>query len=633
MNEQTSVQYLNKIHSPEDFKRIPDDQMPAVADEIRRELVRITSQNGGHLASNLGVVELTMAIHRVFQTPKDHVIFDVGHQSYVHKMLTGRYASMDTLRQLGGLSGFTKREESEHDCFGAGHSSTSLSAALGFAISDKLSGSDAYTVVIVGDGAYTGGMIHEALNNCRKNLNLIIVMNENEMSISKNIGRFATNLSKLRTKSGYFKTKRATGAFLKKIPLLGKHIFRLVSGVKRTIKNALYGSNYFESMGLTYLGPIDGNDLDAVEQLLREAKKLNESVVVHLKTKKGKGFEPAEQSPEYYHGMSPKSSQKTGKITFSREMGRWLTEKAKTDERICAVTAAMCDGTGLNEFRETHKERFFDVGIAEEHALTFSAGLAANGMKPCIALYSTFLQRGYDNLIHDIALQKLPCMICVDRAGLNAGDGATHHGIFDVAFLSQIPNVKIYSPITLGALDRALEDAYSYQGPSAIRYPNGSENEAVTETFYKDGYRTPGMVKNFDDGKMPELLIVTHGRIVSEAMKAQERLESEGMNVGIVLLEVLKPYEETARQLAPMISPECNVIFLEEGIQSGGMGMNLAQIMEREYGLSNDRFRILAIRDSFVDKCERDQSIYDAAGIGEMDIVRAGVEFRSMLSV
>jgi len=365
MTEQNSIRYLHSIHSPSDMKNIPVSEMPQLADEIRQELVRITSVNGGHLASNLGVVELTMALHRVFETPKDHIIFDVGHQSYVHKMLTGRYRDMETLRQAGGISGFTNRRESEHDCFGAGHSSTSLSAALGFAISDRLHGSDAYTIAVVGDGAYTGGMIHEALNNCRKDLNLIIIMNENEMSISKNIGRFATNLSKLRASSGYFRTKRATGLFLKKIPLIGAALFRFVRGVKKTFKNTLYGSNYFESMGLTYLGPIDGNDYAAVEQLLREAKKLNESVVVHLKTKKGKGFAPAEHAPDVYHGMNPCNRPKAATKSFSETMGLYLTEMAKADERICAVTAAMCDGTGLNPFKEALPTRFFDVGIAE----------------------------------------------------------------------------------------------------------------------------------------------------------------------------------------------------------------------------------------------------------------------------
>ncbi len=617
-----SKEYLKYIHSPEDFKAIPKEEMTAVAEEIRRELVRITSQNGGHLASNLGVVELSMALHRVFDTPKDHIVFDVGHQSYVHKMLTGRYDQMDTLRKPGGLSGFTNRQESEHDCFGAGHSSTSLSAALGFAISDHLHQSDAYTVAVIGDGAYTGGMIHEALNNCRKDLNLIIVMNENEMSISRNIGWFARYLSKLRTKSGYFKTKKATGGFLKKIPLIGNPLFRLIRGIKKSIKSILYGSNYFESMGLTYLGPIDGNDYEKVENLLREAKKLGESAVVHLKTKKGKGYTPAEEAPDVYHGMQPGRAQVALKRTFSEEMGICLIEIAQSNEEICAITAAMCDGTGLCEFKNNFPERFFDVGIAEEHALTFAAGLAANGMRPFAAIYSTFLQRGYDNLIHDIALQKLPVVICVDRAGLNAGDGATHHGIFDVSFLSQIPNVKIYTPITLGALRAATKEAYESNAFCAIRYPNGTENENVVRAFYPDGiYGKPSAVRNFDENDRLHTVIVTHGRIVTEALKAADELRQEGIHVGIILLETLKPYDETARTVQKLLPKEaCKIVFLEEEIRSGGMGVNLADRMCRMNLCDPDEIAVMAIDDSFVEKRLPNQEIYDAAGLSSSHI-------------
>ena len=589
--------------------------MPQLAEEIRAELVRIVSKTGGHLASNLGVVELTMAIHRVFDTPKDHVIFDVGHQSYVHKMLTGRYEQMNTLRQAGGITGFTNRAESEHDCFGAGHSSTSLSAALGFAVSDKLSGSDAYTVAVVGDGAYTGGMIHEALNNCRKDLNLIIIMNENEMSISKNIGRFAKNLAKLRTKSGYFKTKRITGSFLRKIPLIGKWAFWAVRGVKKMIKNVLYGSNYFESMGLTYLGPIDGNDYEAVESLLREAKKLDESVVVHLKTKKGKGFAPAENAPDYYHGMAPES-QKKNADTFSTVMGKYITEKARSDGRICAVTAAMCDGTGLNAFKEGYLDKFFDVGIAEEHALTFSAGLAANGMRPVTAIYSTFLQRGYDNVIHDIALQKLPVTICVDRAGLNSSDGATHHGIFDIAFLSHIPNVRIYTPITFCALRACIDEAFSSNAPCAIRYPNGTEDEAIVNTFYPDGCKKiQGVRCDKSCTDEADVIIITHGRIVKEAMIAQEKLSVQGIKVGIMLLERLKPYDITAELIVQMLPKKSKILFLEEEIRAGGMGMNLSDHLLRNSYLKHTDIGILATNDSFVEKRNAGQSIYNAAGI------------------
>ena len=633
--ENHSVKYLNRIHTPDDLKSIPDVEMQSLASEIREELVRIVSSTGGHLASNLGVVELTMAIHRVFSVPYDHLIFDVGHQSYVHKMLTGRYEQMDTIRQAGGISGFTNREESEYDCFGAGHSSTSLSAALGFAMSDKLRGSDAYTVVVVGDGAYTGGMIHEALNNCRKDLNLIIIMNENEMSISKNIGRFATNLSKIRTKSGYFKAKKATGAVLNKIPLIGKPLFRIVRGVKKMVKNVFYGSNYFESMGLTYLGPIDGNDFEAVAKLLVEAKKLGESVVVHLKTKKGKGFAPAEQAPDYYHGIQPKDYEKPDKMTFSRAMGHTLSELAASDDSVCAITAAMCDGTGLGEFKERFPKRFFDVGIAEEHALTFSAGLAANGMKPYAAIYSTFLQRGYDNILHDIALQKLPCVICIDRAGLNSGDGATHHGIFDVAFMSQIPEMTIYTPITSGAMREAMSAAYALNSPCAIRYPNGIECEEVVEAFYPDGvYSAPSAVRNYTDDDEPSIVIVTHGRIVKEAMLAADKLKDQGVSTGIILLEMLKPYGKTAEKISELLpQKKYGLIFLEEEIKSGGMGMNLSDVMTRSHGVPSERIRILATDDSFVTKRNVGEHIYRSAGIDSDSICLTAKELYEALGL
>lgn len=616
--QETKIEYLSGIHSPEDFKAIPKSELDSVAKEIRSELVRVVSTNGGHLASNLGVVELTMAIHRVFNTPKDHVIFDVGHQSYVHKMLTGRYEKIDTIRQAGGISGFMKREESEHDCFGAGHSSTSLSAALGFAVADSLGDSDAYTVAVVGDGAYTGGMIHEALNNCRKDLRLIIVMNENEMSISRNIGRFASNLSKLRASSGYFKTKRATGLFLKKIPLVGGALFKFVRNIKIFFKNAIYGSNYFEGMGLTYLGPIDGNDYQAVEKLLVQAKKLNESVIVHIKTKKGKGYEPAESEPCHFHSMSPSGGRNEQKKSFSHVAGDTLCEIAESNESVAAITAAMSDGTGLVDFSVKYPQRFFDVGIAEEHALTFAAGLAANGMRPCAAIYSTFLQRGYDNIIHDIALQKLPVVIAIDRAGLNAKDGATHHGIFDVAFLSHIPNMTLYTPVTEKGLAATLKEAFSLNSPCAVRYPSGYENEAVVERFYANGGFEDISLKTDFEGNEPECIIVTHGRIVSEAMSAADRLKSEGINAGIVLLEKLKPYNETAQRILNVISQKTRcVLFLEEEIRSGGMGMNLSDKLGKELEERNIKQEIMAVDDSFVSHLDVGQHVYEAAGIDQ----------------
>ncbi len=627
-NENVKIKYLNRINTPKDFKDIPAEEIPAVAEEIRSELVRIVSQNGGHLASNLGVVEMTMAIHRVFDSPNDHIIFDVGHQSYVHKMLTGRYSKMDTLRQAGGLCGFTNRSESEYDCFGAGHSSTSLSAGLGFAISDKLLGSSAYTVVVVGDGAYTGGMIHEALNNCRKDLNLIIVLNENEMSISKNIGRFAATLSKLRTHPGYFKTKKATGVFLKKIPLIGKYLFKAILGVKKFLKNSLYGSNYFESMGLTYLGPIDGNNYYEVENLLMQAKKLNESVVVHLKTLKGKGFVPAEQAPDLYHGMSPVSNVKEGKYTFSSAMGHIVSELAESDDRICAITAAMCDGTGLNEFKNRFPQRFFDVGIAEEHALTFAAGLAANGMKPIVAIYSTFLQRGYDNIIHDIALQNLPVIMCVDRAGLNAGDGATHHGIFDVAFLSHIPNIRIYTPITVEALRLCIYDAIEQGTPCVIRYPNGHECDRITDHFYSsDNLSTVGAKCDYDINSDIDIVIVTHGRMCQIAVDSCELLEKRGVKSGIILLELLKPYDISAKLVSERIPDSARgIIFLEEEIKNGGMGMCLKDKLGSLIDIPDKKLRILALDDTFVTDRKVGEDIYTSADINVKHICSTAEE-------
>ena len=618
-NEKQEIKYLNRIKSPEDFKNIPSDKMPEVAEEIRSELVRIVSLNGGHLSSNLGVVEMTMAIHKVFNSPKDHIIFDVGHQSYVHKLLTGRYDRMDTLRQSGGLCGFTSRAESEHDCFGAGHSSTSLSAALGFAVSDKLNGSDSYTIAVVGDGAYTGGMIHEALNNCRKDLNLVIILNENEMSISKNIGRFAQNLSKLRTRPGYFKTKKATGAVMKKIPLVGKGLFKLVLGTKKVFKNALYGSNYFESMGLTYLGPIDGNDYEQVENLLMQAKKLGESVVVHLKTVKGKGYDPAENAPDIYHGMSPTGLRKKERESFSVTMGNYICELADTDKRICAITAAMCDGTGFGRFKDKYPDRFFDVGIAEEHALTFAAGLAANGMRPVVAVYSTFLQRGFDNVIHDIALQKLPVIICVDRAGLNAADGATHHGIFDVAFLSEIPNFKIYTPATDRMLKLCITKAIDEGVPCAIRYPNGCESEEVVSQFYKDPFEWSVARRNFSVTDTVEAVIVAHGRMVEHALDICGSLKQKGIAAGVVLLECVKPYREAASAIKELIPNSCKkLVFLEEEIKSGGMGMNL--YYELSDRINDVKISIIAVDDTFVTHRNPNEDIYKSAGIDSVSV-------------
>ncbi len=618
---------LEQINSPDDLKALSEKEIPVLASQIRDFLTEKVTEHGGHLSSNLGVVELTLAIHRVFSTPKDHLIFDVGHQAYTHKLVTGRRADFDTLRESGGLSGFPKRTESEHDCFGAGHASTSLSAALGFAEADRLSGSDAYTVCVLGDGAYTGGMIHEALNNCRKRLKLIIVINENEMSISKNIGRFAKSLSNLRSHEGYFRTKRATSSILMHIPLIGKPIHKLLWKTKTAIKSALYGSNSFENLGLAYLGPVDGNDEDAVETLLREAKKTDQSCIIHVKTKKGKGYTPAELHPDLYHGMSPAGKKMPAIPGFSEEMGMQIAAKAVKNEKICAITAAMEGGTGLGRFRAYHPNRFFDVGIAEEHAVTFAAGLAANGYRPVVAIYSTFLQRAYDNIIHDVALQELPVIFCVDRAGLNASDGATHHGIFDVAFLSEIPGMRIYTPVTRNGLQVSLTDALERGGPCAIRYPNGYEDPVIVKSFYGNaascgiGVRNDFLHAPNDTPEALDGMIITHGRIAAEAIKAKEALAEQGKNIGILLLEQLKPYDETAVQILPLLPEKaCKVVFLEEEIRAGGMGMLLSDALLKHEKMQNKEVILMATDDNFAIQNKK-EPIYKSVGVDWESIV------------
>ena len=607
--------YLGKINSPKDLKELSQEEMNPLCAEIRECIIDTVNKNGGHLASNLGAVELSVAIHRVFDAPKDHVIFDVGHQSYTHKILTGRFDRFDTLRAQGGISGFTNRAESEYDCFGAGHSSTSVSAGLGFAEADRLSGSDAYTVVVLGDGAFTGGMIHEALNNCDRNLRLIIILNENEMSISKNIGKFAQSISNLRKKSGYFKAKRATASFVKKIPLIGKGLFTLMYRAKKALKNLMYGSNYFEDMGLYYLGPADGNNYDDVESLLKMAKNAGESVLVHLKTQKGKGYTPAEENPGEYHGVS--ASGKKSDTNFSLEFGKKLTVMADSDENICAITAAMSYGTGLECFKEAHKSRFFDVGIAEEHAVTFAAGLAANGKKPVVAVYSTFLQRAYDQILHDVALQNLPVVFCIDRAGFNGADGATHHGIFDVAMLSQVKNIKTYTPVSYAGLRASLESALSDNVPSAIRYPSGSECDELVKVFYTDeNFADISIKTDFAVADKPKNIIITHGRIAGECLKAEKILKDEGIDVGIVLCEYISPYASLAEEIMKRFdgfSPE-NIFFVEEEIRSGGFGENLSVALKNKSAFENSAYHIIAAEDAFV-KQTADLTYAQASGV------------------
>ncbi|MBR4881203.1 MAG: 1-deoxy-D-xylulose-5-phosphate synthase, partial [Clostridia bacterium] len=477
----------------------------------------------------------------------------------------------------------------------------------------------AYTVVVLGDGAFTGGMIHEAINNCREDLRLIIILNENEMSISRNKGGFATHLSKMRSSKRYFKVKNATHGFLDKIPLVGKGMANLMRDTKQALKNAIYKSNYFEHLGLYYMGPVDGNDYKAVSDVISVAKSLGRSTVIHAVTKKGKGFKESEEMPQHYH-MVPKGGVKPEKEGFSVKLGKILTEKSKECDDICGITAAMPHGTGLEVMKNECRERFYDVGIAEEHAATFAAGLAANGMKPYFACYSSFLQRAYDNIVHDIALQSLPVTLCIDRTGLNEGVGATHHGIFDVSFLSAVPGMEIYTPVTYEGLKKAVDTAYTKGVPAAIRYPKGAEKDIIREAFYPEGFAGDLSVKADFTGDV-DTVIITYGDIVTEALKAEGLFGEKGVRCGTLLIEKLKPYSDTAAAVADMIPRACNnIIFLEEGIRNGGGALCLWDKLRSIDSLENMRFTVHAIDDDFV-LGEKGRTLRQSAGLCAEDIV------------
>ena len=594
----THYPLLSQIRTPADLKALSTKDALLLAEEIRGFLIENVQKTGGHLASNLGVVELTLALHRVFDSPHDRIIWDVGHQSYVHKLLTGRKDDFTTLRQVGGLSGFTKREESPHDPFGAGHSSTALSAALGFAEADALQGEKRFNIAIVGDGAFTGGMVHEALNNTRRTLPLIAILNENEMSISKTTGAFAKYLTKLRTTRSYNRVKRGTTKILSYIPLVGKPLYRLLANMKAALKRMVYGGNYYEDLGFDYMGPFDGHDLVSLENALRLAKQKERSVLFHIKTKKGKGYRPAEENPDQFHSVYAKTpSQKT----FQEGFGEVMLSLAQEDEKICTVVAAMGSGTGLASFSEKYPHRFFDVGIAEEHAVTFAAGLAAASMKPFVAVYSTFFQRAYDQILHDVALQNLPVRLVIDRAGLAVGDGPTHHGIFDVAFLSQCQNIPLYTPATLETLAVVLKKmAQNDTTPTAVRYPHGTGAESVLSVFYPAGdYENIGVRADFAPSTPLHAVILTYGTTVTQAQVAQAQLKEKGIFAGIILIEQLTPYLSTAEKITALLPQNLPVFFLEEGVYHGGAGMNLLTHLSKFNPRLAERFHILAIQKPF----------------------------------
>ena len=538
--------FLDKINSPADVKKLSVPQLEQLAKEIRQLLISVISHTGGHLAPNLGVVELTLALHKVFNTPEDKIIFDVGHQAYIHKIITGRREQFPTLRQYGGLSGFPKRSESEHDAFGTGHSSTSISAALGMACARDLQGEDYNVVAVIGDGSMTGGMAFEALNNAGMlHKNMIVVLNDNEMSISKNVGAMSEYLYQLRTGETYNKIKNDIEGWLKNMEF-GSDVLKAIRRLKGSVKYLMVPTSIFEELGFTYLGPVDGHDLDGLLDVLQAAKKIDGPVMVHVLTKKGKGYKPAEESPNKFHGTGPfdiatgkKITNPNAPVSYTEVFGKTLSKLADTDDKIVGITAAMPDGTGLNIFAEAHKDHFFDVGIAEQHAVTAAAGMAAAGMKPVAAIYSTFMQRAYDSIMHDICMQKLHVTLCLDRAGLVGDDGYTHHGVFDYAYLRSIPNMTIMAPKDENELQHMLKTALDFDGPVSVRYPRGSGVGVALDTQWQD--LPIGKAEVLRTGK--DVCFWAIGSMVQTALDAAELLEAQGISAGVVNMRFAKPLD------------------------------------------------------------------------------------------
>lgn len=593
---------LENIKSPLDVKKLGENELPLLAEEVRDTIISTVSETGGHLASNLGVVELTIALHRVFDSPDDKIIWDVGHQVYTHKLLTGRYKEFKTLRKEGGLSGFSRPNESKHDIVYSGHSSVSVSTALGIAAADKVNGKKNYAIAVLGDGALTGGLVYEALNNAgrMRGTRLIIVLNDNGMSISKNVGNLAKRLAAMRSRSGYYKLKAVAEKIVSKIPFVGKPLADLLFRIKTDVKNAMYQSNFFEDMGVTYMGPIDGHNIPKLCNALEGAKIIDGPVLVHINTVKGKGYVHAEKNPSSFHGVPPFSVEE-GELphssdNFSEKFGEFLFNQGAKDKRICAITAAMSLGTGLKSFSEQYPERFFDVGIAEEHAVPFALGLAKGNMVPVFVVYSTFLQRCYDQLLHDCALQNTKMIIAVDRAGIVGDDGETHNGIYDTAFFNGIPNITVYSPSYYVDLNNAFVNAlYHKDGACVIRYPRGSQ------MYMPEYYECSGEPFDVFGDHDAETAVVTYGRIVGETFKACEKLKAEGIKVKIIKLNVIVPIPEES---ADAVKGVKKVFFFEEGVKSGGVGESFASVL-LESKLSPE-FILTAFPDCFVKQGKTD---------------------------
>ena len=609
---------LEKINGPKDIKALSWEELDVLGQEIRQFLIEKISATGGHLASNLGVVELTMAIYRTFDLPEDKVIWDVGHQAYTHKILSGR-KDFDDLRQFGGISGFPKRAESPCDSFNTGHSSTSISAGLGMAIGRDLRGEDYHVISIIGDGALTGGMAYEALNNAaRINKNFIIILNDNNMSISENVGGMSKYLSGIRTGAGYNDLKRQITDLLEKVPVAGPRMIRRISMIKQGLKQLLIPGMLFEDMGITYLGPVDGHDVKQLSRVLNEAKRLDHAVLVHVLTKKGKGYAPAEKNPSAFHGVNPFNIS-TGKPkkaktapSYTDVFSKKLVELAGRDKRIVAITAAMPDGTGLTRFKNEFPDRFFDVGIAEQHAVTSAAGMAAAGMRPVVAVYSSFLQRGFDQILHDVSIQNLPVVFAVDRAGLVGSDGETHQGIFDLSYLTCIPNMAVLAPKNRWELEKELEFAFQYPGPIAIRYPRGEGYQGLKEYQAPVEFRRGELIS---EGEGIALLAV--GSMVSTAEHIRDKLKEEGYDLTLANGRFIKPIDvKLVDRLAA--THDC-IVTLEENVLQGGFGLQVTSYVHKHY--PDVRVLNIALPDAYVEHGNV-SLLREALGIDSDSIIR-----------
>ena len=608
--------YLDKVNSPNDIKMMTTNEIELLAKDIRKFLVRSISQTGGHLASNLGIVELTLALHKVFNSPKDKIVWDVGHQSYVHKIITGRKEDFVSLRKFEGLSGFPKENESPHDIFDTGHSSTSISIAQGIACARDIKNEDDKVIAVIGDGSITGGMALEALNHLGyTKTNMIVILNDNEMSIDKNVGGMARHLSGIIRNSTVNKVKNEVEKILN-ITKAGNILSKTANKVKDGIISSFtpQESEFFDSLGIKYYGPIDGHNIDELIYMLNIVKDYNGPVLLHVITKKGKGYRFAEEQPDKYHGVSKfditQGVKSSNSISISQQIGKKLTSMASKDERIVAITAAMPSGTGLNIFEEQYPNRYYDVGIAEQHATTFAAGLAKSEMKPYFAVYSSFLQRAYDQLIHDVCITKKPVTFLIDRAGLVGNDGETHHGMFDLSYLNTVPNITVMAPKDSEELDLMLDLSLELNEPVAIRYPRGN-------TYYlnKGSYQPikKGSFEIIDEGK--ETVVLAIGTMVKHALEAKQILLKDNINPTIVNARFLKPIDEEL--LHSLLKSHKNVVTIEDNVKSGGFGSKINQfIIDNNY---DNRIENISLPDEFIQHGDID-ALYDIVGLSAIGI-------------